>query len=219
VRSCQLTTPNTLGLIIRDTQANATYVNPFPGPASLYLLVGGILLGVLMGPAVLGRFAPKSYENLFVGGADLARQLETQRATTAEQLQTLEQIGVTDAAIPEQLLGRQNQQAVLLAQLQQAQRQRLDTWSGWATAIMLAVIAMMMLEALVAPDLRSAGPTQVSPALGRLATSRYALTGLWLALMIAQPKLLAQLPVVFAGLLIVVAAGAALMPIGKKQEI
>jgi hypothetical protein len=79
------------------------------------------------------------------------------------------------------------------------------------------MIAMMMLEALVGPDLRSKGPVEVSPALGRLVTSRYALTGLWLAVVIAQPKLLAQLPVVFAGLLIVVAAGSALMPMGKNR--
>jgi hypothetical protein len=181
------------------------------------MLVGGLLLGVLLGPAVLGRLAPETYERVFVGGGELARQLEAEQAITEKQLRALEQTGATDAAIPEQLMGRQSQQAVLLAQLQQAQQQRLGEWSGWATAIVLAMIAMMMLESLVGPDLRSKGPVEVSPALGRLVTSRYALTGLWLAVVIAQPKLLAQLPVVFAGLLIVVAAGSALMPMGKNR--
>jgi len=194
------------------------HINPFPGPANLYLLVGGILLGVILGPAVLGRVAPDAYNCVFVGGRDLTNQIQAQQATTAEQLQTLEQIGATDAAIPEQLMGRESQQAVLLAQLQQVQQARQAQWSGWATAIMLAVISMMMLEALAGPDLRGDGPTEVSPALGRLVTSRYALTGLWLTVVIAQPKLLAQLPVIFAGLLILVAAGAALMPMGKKEQ-
>ena len=39
---------------------------------------------------------------------------------------------------------------------------------------------------------------------------------MWIAIVIAQPALLAELPIVFAGLLIVVAVGVALAPLGPK---
>lgn len=184
----------------------------------MYLLVAGIFLGVLMGPAVLGRLSPSIYENTFVGGAELTEQIAQSQAQSRLNIQSLEQAGVTDAAIPEQLVLGQNRLVVLQAQLQQAQQQRLTELTGWTTAMMLAVVALMMLEALVSPDTSIDRPTQVAPALGRLITARYALTALWLAVMIAQPKLLAQLPIVFTGLLIVVALVAALVPLGPGKK-
>lgn len=198
------------------SQHPTRYVSPFPDQGSLYLLVAGILLGVLMGPAVLGRLAPSIYEDAFVGGADLARQLREDQALTQEQAETLDQIGVTDAAIPEQILQRQQQEVVLQAQLQQAKREHHASLTGWTTALMLAVIAVMMLEALLGPETKAGTPTQVSPSLGRLVAARYALTAVWIAIVIAQPQLLAALPIVFAGLLIVVALGVALVPLGPK---
>ncbi len=198
--------------------ANARCVSPFPDLGGLYLLVAGIVLGVLLGPAVLGRLAPSVYEDAFVGGADIARQLAEDRAQTLQQLDALEAIGVTDAAIPEQALQAQQQEVVLLAQLQQAQHEHLASLTGWTTALMLAVIAVMMLESLFSPETQNAGAFEVSPALGRLVTARYALCALWIAIMLAQPKLLAQLPIVFAGLLIAVALAVALVPLGPGKK-
>lgn len=199
-----------------EQQATGTtrYVSPFPDLGGLYLLVTGIVLGVLMGPAALGRLAPSAYEDAFVGGADITQQLNDSRAKIEKQLNALEDIGATDAAIPEQALQAQQQEVVLLAQLQKAQQDHLASLTGWTTALMLAVIAVMMIESLMSPDTNASGTFEVSPALGRLVTARYALCALWIAIMLAQPKLLAQLPIVFAGLLIVVSLAAALVPLG-----
>jgi len=196
--------------------AATRWVNPFPDLGGLYLLVAGIVLGVLLGPAVLGRLAPSIYEDAFVGGGQIARQLAEDRAQTEKRLGVLEDIGVTDAAIPEQALQRQQHQIVLRAQLQKAQQEHRASLTGWTTALMLAVIALMMLESVLSPDSQNTGTVKVSPALGGLVTARYALCALWIAIMLAQPRLLAQLPILFAGLLIAVALAVALVPLGPK---
>lgn len=183
----------------------------------MYLLVAGIVLGVLLGPAVLGRALPGVYRDTFVGGGDLAKQIDEQQAESDARLQALTETGVTEAAIDEQGLLLGQQVAVLRAQMEQAQRDKLNELSGWAAALMLAVIAVMMIESLVSPEISEGGKAPVSPVLGRLITARYALAAMWIALMLAQPKLLAQLPIVFLALVIVVALGSALLPLGKKQ--
>lgn len=203
-----------------ETKApETTHVSPFPDTGGLYLLIAGIVLGVLLGPAVLGRVAPAVYRDVFVGGADIARELAGEQAEARQQLETLGNIGVTEEAIPEQVLGRE-QQLVLLkaqldqAQLDQAQRQRLGELTGWTAALMLAVIAVMMIEALVSPDVKAGAATNVPPTLGRLVTARYALAAIWIVIVLARPQLLTQVPILFAALLIVVALGAALVPLG-----
>ncbi len=193
-------------------------VNPFPDLGGLYLLIAGIALGVLLGPAVLGRLAPSTYQDAFVGGADIIQQLADGQAKLQQQLTTLQDTGVTDAALPEQALQAQQQEVILLAQLQKAQQDHLASLTGWTTALMLAVIAVMMLESLLSPDPHTKGPLEVSPALGRLVTARYALCALWITIMLAQPQLLAQLPILFAGLLIIVSLATALVPLGPKSH-
>ena len=202
---------------VPPTDTNAHLINPFPDVGGVYLLIAGILLGVLLGPAVFGRLAPNAYRDAFVGGADLVKQLEAEQTKTDQQLRNLEQTGVTDTAIKEQLAQREQKAVVLQAQLQQAQQQRLNALTGWAGAIMLAMLAVMLLESLLAPNTPAAGTVQIHPALGRLITARYALAALWIALVLAQPALIKQLPILFTALLVVVAIGAALMPLSKKQ--
>lgn len=182
----------------------------------LYLIVAGILLGVLLGPAVLGRLAPSVYQRAFVGGAEQAARLAEEQAKTQQQLEALEATGVTEAAIPEQLLARDQQLAVLKAELEQARRLRLAELVGGLSALTLAVIAVMLIESLISPDPAPDKPTPVPPALGRLITARYALAALWIALALAQPALLKQLPILFVALLVVVALAAALVPLGQK---
>ena len=207
-----------------NTTTPTRWVNPFPDLGGLYLLIAGIVLGVLLGPAVLGRLAPAVYEDAFVGGAELAQQIGEQIAATEAQIRTLDGTGVTPTAITEQL-GQQDIQLIQLrAQLQQAQRDHLTTLAGWTTSLMLAVIAVMMIESLISPvppdtsNTQTQGRLVVSPAMGRLVAARYALCAVWIAIMLAQPKLLSQLPIVFAGLLIVVSVAAALVPLGPSRK-
>jgi hypothetical protein len=199
----------------KDNATRPTHhVSPFPGLGGLYLLIAGIILGVLLGPAVLGRLAPSIYEDAFVGGTQQRQELFENKTQIEAQAQTLLEIGVTDAAIPEHLLQIKQQEIAWRVAIQQ----HLNTLVGWTTALMLAVIAVMMLESLMSPDTQAKNTFEVSPALGRLATARYALSALWIAIMLAQPKLLTQLPIAFAGLLVLVSLAAALVPLGPKTS-
>ncbi len=193
------------------------WISPFPSLGGLYMIVAGIVLGVLLSQAVLGRFAPSIYEDAFVGGAEQREMLDANQATLKQQAQTLEEIGVTDAAIPEHLLQIKQQEIAW----QVAKEQHLTTLAGWTTSLMLAVIAVMIIESLMSPDTSDttgSGRLIVSPALGRLITARYALCAVWIAITIAQPRLVEHLPIVFAGLLVVVAVAAALVPLGPGRK-
>jgi hypothetical protein len=192
-------------------------VNPFPDVGGLYLLIAGIVLGVLLGPAVLGRVAPDVYRDVFVGGGEYLRQLTEENEKTQQQLEALQDTGVTEEAIPEHVLGREQELVVLKAQLDAAQRQRMGELTGWTAALMLAVIAVMMVESLIGPEVKAGGVSKIPPAVGRLVTARYALAALWIAVVLARPQLLTQVPILFAAGLVVVALGAALVPLGKGR--
>lgn len=200
-----------------DAHAKPYCVNPFPDVSGLYLLVAGIVLGVLLGPAVLGRAAPDVYRDVFIGGGAYLRELAEENEKTQRQIEALESTGVAEKAIPEQVLGREQELVVLKAQLDQAQRQRIGELTGWTVALMLAVIAVMMVESLVSPEVKAGVAAKVPPAMGRLVTARYALAALWIAVVLARPQLLTQVPILFAAGLVAVALGAALVPLGKKQ--
>jgi hypothetical protein len=200
-----------------DPKKNAC-VNPFPDVGGLYLLIAGIVLGVLLGPALLGRVAPSVYQDVFVGGGEFTQQIAEEQAKTDKQLEALTDIGVTEAAIPEQALAGGQHLILLQARRDQAQRDRLSELTGWTSALMLAVIAVMMIESLVSPDVSAGKAMRVPPALGRLVTARYALAALWITVVLAQPALLKQLPILFVGSLVVVALAAALVPLGKKES-
>jgi len=73
-----------------------------PGPIELYILAGGLLLGILLGPAVLGRVAPAAHANLF-GGGPATQQLLDYEQETADMVDALQATGVTPDAVGEQL--------------------------------------------------------------------------------------------------------------------
>ena len=67
---------------------------PNPGPVELYILAAGLLLGILLGPAVLGRVAPTAHASLF-GGGPATQQLIDYDEETAAMVAALEATGVT----------------------------------------------------------------------------------------------------------------------------
>ncbi|MFW6059160.1 MAG: hypothetical protein ACODAQ_03210 [Phycisphaeraceae bacterium] len=191
-------------------------LSPFPDHRDLYVLIAGVVLGVLLSGAVLGHLAPSLYNNWFVGGQDTLEQIEQRRAEQRQTLQDLAGTGVSRTAIEE----RRDQFERELEQLNlrlQVERAAHTQWLvGRLNALVLAILAVMVLEVLASPTVTATGRVKVPVAVSRLITVRYALIALWLAIVIARPSLLREVPITFLVLLMLVALAAAFVPLGRR---
>ena len=199
--------------------SQAIVASPFADARHLYLIGVGLLLGILLGPAVLGRVAPDTYAAWFTGAGEAAAEVRAFDADTAEGLQRLAATGVTDIAIEEYLAERaaELQASPAFARATIEAKLHEQAWAGRLLALVLAVVVVMVLEAWVGPTPRN-GRASVSPALGRLVTIRYALIALWLMLALASPGTLLDTPWVFVATLLVIAMVVGLVPLGKNQS-
>ncbi len=164
-------------------------LNRGPHHLDLYLLLGGLIAGLLLGPMVLGRVSPATYRTWFAAGAAEHDQVLHQR------LQRLIQTGVSDVAASE-MFEREQQQQV---------EQHLNWLRSRWLAMVLTVLVVMVVETVLPPG----------PACNRLSMARYVLMAVWLAVAVAQPRLIADVPLLFVCVLAVVAILAAAAPLRK----
>lgn len=152
-----------------------------PGPTELYILAAGLLLGILLGPAVLGRVAPKAQASLF-GGGPATQQIIEFEEETASMVAALQATGVTPDAVDEQLEMRDLQGQAIY----QARAALMDR-----TALMRMLCVFVLLGGLMTLEaaLSRGGPGW--------RVARYAVAGLGFALIIARPSLLAAIPSAF----------------------
>lgn len=171
------------------------------GPAhyELYLLALGLIAGILMGPAVFGRLAPRAYQSLFPSVAHARQRLIQLDASLTETRQRLTDIGVTDTAFIEVELGLLPQREALQAELIRTQRS-----SGRLITLLAALGVVMVVEVVIASHRR----TQRR----RLVRARYVLAAVVLALALAQPESLKLLSLPFLMLLTIVILIAAWAP-------
>lgn len=177
-----------------------------------------MLIGVVLSAPILGNLAPAVHDRLFVGGGEIARQLEQRMEEHEQNIQALRETGVTEPALDEHRQRFEQEIAPLQLELEQQRRARAGELGGLAHALIVAVFLVMVGEALVGPRPSGGGRVAVPPALSRLITVRYALIAGWLALAIAQPGVLRGVPVVFLLLLLVVAGVIAFMPLGRRAQ-
>ncbi len=189
-----------------------TSVNPnrHHPSSDLYLIVLGIVVGMALGPFSLARFAPDTYRNLFVGGTDEFHAEQRFVEDTVAERARLENTGVTEAALTEFDLEKDKHTAVLRAKRQAAQRDHHNWLQDRMTALLLAILVIMVIESLFGTEARRIR--------ARLTTTRYALIAIWLALLIASPTMLKSLPVLFVTALIAVALFVGLIPLGRRSE-
>lgn len=179
---------------------NNTY--PFsvpPNHRDLYVIVAGILLGVILGPAVMGRVLPEQYKQWFV--VPVVEPADPGKI--AQQLAAISATGATHEAVQEKLQELE-EEAYRKKTAAESQAHQIH---GRAPALILAALVMMVLESLL-----PAG----SALRGRLVMVRYGLIALWLALLMAQPAQLRSLPMAFTASLVVVSLLAALLPLPRN---
>ena len=173
--------------------------------ANLYLLVAGLLVGLLLGPFVLGRASPETYYAVFGAGQEHEALLAFEERA-ADELARVQRIGVSGEYLPEKQAQLDAERIPLL----EARRDALEsTIYPYMTAVLLALVAIMAIEALYA---RPQSPVGL-----RIATMRYALATVWLVLLLAVPNVLMSVSLVFVALLILVALLAGLIPLGVRR--
>jgi len=164
-------------------------MNPMPTLRDAYLLTAGLLLGVLLGPAVLGRIAPGAYAG-FLGAGATHQQLVAFDQETAVLAQALQATGVTPDAVTELHQSRHAQRAVTTQGLgllmDRTARLRV-------CGVGVALFVVMLLEALM--------PSRGGP---QGSTLRYALMAIGATMVLARPSLLAGTPWLFVALLLLV---------------
>lgn len=178
-----------------------------PDQRHLYLLVAGVVLGVLLSPAIFGRLAPTTYTNLFLGGSDLAEQRAAHQRETDTQLFALQAAGAPPEEIFAYTTDREQTAAFLTAQLTAVENEKLMTLMSYQIVLVLTVVIVMAAESSVtSPSLRT-----------RFVTTRYVLITLWIIALFIRPDVFAQLPLVFGGILVAAIALVALFPKRKPQ--
>lgn len=204
------------------SDSNTIPLLPHATPTHAYLIVVGIVLGVLAGPGVLGRFAPDVHRDLFGGltaeqSQLLDGKLQDHRDQMLDQLKRLEGTGVSKDRVQERLDEFKIEEDAIRADIaRQTQSARLQGVLPMLMAVMLGVVAVVLLESVLGPQVDKRGRAVVLPLHGRLVTVRYGLLAVWTMLVLAQPAALLAMNPVFAIALVAVALVVGLVPLGKQ---
>ncbi|MDP6153237.1 MAG: hypothetical protein QF785_07665 [Phycisphaeraceae bacterium] len=179
-----------------------------PARRDLYVLMAGVVIGVVAGPVHV-RVAPGSYDRLLRGGGVERSELKRIDGELDAWRKRIEATGATDSALdPREFhdMQRRDELAKALSTAERGQRRQLDALS---LAILLVLVLVMMLETLLRPEQQHARE--------RFTAIRYALVAAWIALTLARPSMLRDLNVAFLTLLVVVTALAAWVPLKLKS--
>ncbi|QQE13096.1 hypothetical protein JD969_06440 [Planctomycetota bacterium] len=200
---------------------------PFADHRDLYLLIAGLLIGLVLGPGVLNKFAPNVYRSLFIGNLAQVRELfvfdKKQAAVEAEIRPQLEEQlkarGVEDVEgamskmLPQAIETAKGQLSVKARQAALAHQLQLI---GLLNALVIGVVLISVIETQVFPKRVKEG-VELPAALGKLKTIRFALLACWIAIVVARPELVMTVPVVFTIALVLIALAVGFVPLGKKK--
>jgi len=193
-----------------------TVVSPLPDHRHLYLLVAGVLIGILLSPAVAGRVLPQGWQTWFFGGAEIEQRLEEIRDEAGQQIERLDEADANRETVQERV-AENNQRIADARRHLVAHRDR--TAARYLLSLTLALGVVMVLEAVLAPPLQPGNQSRaaVSPAFGRLITVRYALLAVWVALLLMRPSLLGLGTLGFAAAVLAVAILLGLVPLRFRR--
>lgn len=208
---------------------------PFAGRRDLFVLAAGLVLGVVLGPSVLGAASPDAYRSLFGGTGAHAAAAEVRAQAEAALAEARGRSGL-DAAegegpqgeARERVLGRLRQvEAVLAARVNAADRAAAAAMDErgirWLLGLLVALVGIAAAEARAAPPAPpppptpgGAGAVEVPAAVRRLVTVRYALLAAAVAVVLARPPLFEAVPWPFVLALLGVSLAAAWVPLGRR---
>ena len=220
-----MTTPNPDPLPASKKDGRTiTDVLPFADHRDLYVLIVGLVIGILLSKGFLGAVAPNFYHQVFVGGLAQQKALvafEEKAAPFKKQVQAYQAENPESPQLPPQVA----QQAFLMQLKENQLRGDLATEQSKHAAGMLgilltlfvALVMVSVLETQVIPNVTKTR-AEIPPMLGRLTRLRYVILAGVLALVTAQPTFLKTIPIVFAIILIGFILVAGLLPFNQASN-
>lgn len=106
-------------------------------------LVGALLIGLLLGPTVMGRVAPGAYRYLIAGGYEQYDQLRRFDRERAEGRRVLRETGVSEAAVDEYDAETRRQRQTLQAELERGEASH---EAAFFALTMLTVLPLLLAE-------------------------------------------------------------------------
>jgi len=187
---------------------------PQTRPIDLSLMVWGLVLGMILGPMVMGQLSPALYERLFIGTHIANDELGLFDQQTQERLARLTQTGVTRAAVQEQQQQIEQQRLTYEAGVERAADAYQHRLMGIMSSLIFAFILVLLVEVLMGPVLIATG----RGVLAKLANVRSGLLAIWIVIALAQPKALGEVQLAFVVLLVAVGLAAATVPLGATKR-
>ncbi len=106
-----------------------------PGGRLAAAIAGGICVGILAGPGVLGRVMPAEYASWHTGGAPERQTLNDYDTETRAEIAALKEIRVSPEAVEEHAAQRASDRTPLAEELEAAERSRRDAYFGSALGL------------------------------------------------------------------------------------
>lgn len=194
-------------------------MNPFPDHRDLYVLIAGVVLGVLLSGAVLGNLAPDVYRQIFEGISE--QQIEEAQQGHVELQEKLMRLRLTDVSAVE--IERVLNEARLdddnpINIIRHSVEQRTAQFAGVLGALVLGVVLVMAIETQVTPLPRDRRQ-EIKPIVGRLKNIRYALIAVALTIILAHPTLIKSIPWMFLIIMLVVGLVVGLIPLKSSKPV
>lgn len=202
-----------------DPSGQATAPGGGTSTTGVYLLVAAVVLGVLLGPGVLGNALPGAYRSLFGGGSQEYGQIRAYQQETSQLMERLTLTDVTPDAIAEFQAGRAETMRPLQMAYLAAREKHIARISGLMQSLVLVVVGLSLLESLMGKNAGRAaggGSSGGSPLRG-LAAARFGCLATWVVLAAAQPAVLRDVSIITTALVLVVAIVVGLVPMRSGQ--
>lgn len=194
-------------------------MNPFPDHRDLYVLIAGVVLGVLFSGAVLGNLAPNVYRQIFEGvGQEQVEEAQEAHAELQSEVMRLIQSNVSAEEIPRHLEQARLDDENPINIIRSSVEQRTAQFAGVLAALVLGVVLVMAIETQVTP-LPQNSRQEIKPIVGRLKNIRYALIAVALTIILAHPTLMKSIPWLFLIIMLAVGLALGLVPLKSSKSV
>lgn len=205
-----------------EPSESAPALGPVPAPdhRDMYILILGLIVGLVISPWLMGRFLDDvSYQRWYLGGGEavtayqefMKTHVVETRAKDDELLDRLKSTGVTKEAVDEMRANLQDEARATWQPYYDAATVEREAHAAWQRGLMVALVVAVIVIMLIEPVFEMQGP--MSAIRRRLVTARYGLVAVWIAFALGRPHAMQGISWGFAVMLIAVILAATVLPL------